>query len=118
MIFGDYEQCRHILKKNFEGKHFMIPSMKGRQQPELDCMFFPCTLGDNIRLFDEKNDSNELKEEDLPKYLDKPTIIMCNPNALIYQWMISSANAYWLDFFLRRECNVLSWNNRGYGASQ
>lgn len=43
---------------------------------------------------------------------------MCNPNALYYQWMITSANAYWLDFFLRRDCNVLIWNYRGYGQSQ
>ena len=43
---------------------------------------------------------------------------MCNPNALVYQWMITSANAYWLDFFLRRDCNVLIWNYRGYGLSQ
>jgi pimeloyl-ACP methyl ester carboxylesterase len=42
---------------------------------------------------------------------------MCNPNALIYQWMVTSANAYWLDFFLRRDCNVLIWNYRGYGKS-
>ena len=52
------------------------------------------------------------------KYLDKPTIIMSSPNALIYQWMVTSANAYWLDFFLRRECNVFIWNYRGYGESQ
>lgn len=32
--------------------------------------------------------------------------------------MITSANAYWLDFFLRRECNVLIWNYRGYGESE
>jgi hypothetical protein len=85
-------------------------------------MFFPCTHGDDIELYPnskqggtpgEGNDENNKK-----KYLDKPTIIMCNPNALVYQWMISSANAYWLDFFLRRECNVLTWNNRGYGQSQ
>ena len=43
---------------------------------------------------------------------------MSNPNALIYQWMISSANAYWLDFFLRRDANVLIWNYRGYGESE
>ena len=43
---------------------------------------------------------------------------MCNPNALIYQWMVTSANAYWLDFFLRRDCNVLIWNYRGYGESE
>ena len=123
MLFGDYNQCRFILNKSFQGKHFMIPSIPGRNQPKIDCMFFPCTLDDDIRLFKPGDRTESLNTTDADgvnrqKYLDKPTIIMCNPNALIYQWMISSANAYWLDFFLRRECNVISWNNRGYGASQ
>ena len=88
-------------------------------------MFFPASEGDEIILDPhEANDepkfantlmfTSELKRS----YLGKPTIIMCNPNALIYQWMITSANAYWLDFFLRRDCNVLIWNYRGYGESE
>jgi pimeloyl-ACP methyl ester carboxylesterase len=32
--------------------------------------------------------------------------------------MVTSSNAYWLDFFLRRECNVYIWNYRGYGESE
>tara|TARA_B110000285_G_C15126603_1_gene620613 strand:+ start:2254 stop:2682 length:429 start_codon:yes stop_codon:yes gene_type:complete len=52
------------------------------------------------------------------KYIYKPTIIISNPNAMVYQWMVTSSNAYWLDFFLRRECNVLIWNYRGYGDSE
>jgi len=32
--------------------------------------------------------------------------------------MVTSANAYWLDFFLRRDSNVLIWNCRGYGDSE
>lgn len=32
--------------------------------------------------------------------------------------MITSANAYWLDFFLRRDCNILIWNYQGYGESE
>jgi pimeloyl-ACP methyl ester carboxylesterase len=31
--------------------------------------------------------------------------------------MITSPNAYWLHFFLRREINVVCWNYRGYGES-
>ena len=73
-------------------------------------MFFPATHGDKICL-----DPEPLYEG---KYLHKSTMIMCNPNALIYQWMVTSANAYWLDFFLRRDCNVLIWNYRGYGESE
>ena len=42
---------------------------------------------------------------------------MCNPNALYYQQMVTSPNAYWLNFFLKRDINVLCWNYRGYGDS-
>ena len=63
------------------------------------------------------NKKSKLNEEDPeePKYLTKPTIIMCNPNALYYQQMVTSPNAYWLNFFLKRDINVLCWNYRGYG---
>ena len=40
------------MKRNFCGEHFMIESMAGRSQPKLDCMFFPCTIGDEIKAFD------------------------------------------------------------------
>ena len=53
-----------------------------------------------------------------PAYLSKPTIIMCNPNALYYQQMVTSPNAYWLNFFLKRDINVVCWNYRGYGESE
>ena len=52
-----------------------------------------------------------------PQYMSKPTVIMCNPNALYYQQMVTSPNAYWLNFFLKRDINVLCWNYRGYGDS-
>ena len=42
---------------------------------------------------------------------------MCNPNALYYQQMVTSPNAYWLNFFLKRDINVVCWNYRGYGDS-
>jgi len=32
--------------------------------------------------------------------------------------MVSSPNAYWLTFFLRREINVMCWNYRQYGNSK
>ena len=77
-------------------------------------MFFPATHDDKIEL--DPSD-NEVDSSD-KKYLQKSTIIMSNPNAMIYQWMVTSSNAYWLDFFLRRDSNVLIWNYRGYGYSQ
>lgn len=88
-------------------------------------MFFPATHGDKIRVDPELDDLEQAGNPQLDmsihstlKYINKSTIIMCNPNALIYQWMVTSANAYWLDFFLRRDSNVLIWNYRGYGESQ
>lgn len=42
---------------------------------------------------------------------------MCSPNALIYQQMVIAPNAYWLNFFLKRDINVICWNYRGYGES-
>ena len=106
------------MEKNFEGRQFLIPSIPGRNQPMIDCMFFPATHGDKIVI---DPDTLDLKSPDDmldKKYLAKSTIIMSNPNALIYQWMVTSANAYWLDFFLRRDSNVLIWNCRGYGESE
>ena len=104
-------------------------------------MFFPCTTQE-IVMIDGKpagkpftinkenrgsvnSSSNEGDEEmaqrscsKVPEYLSKPTVVMCNPNALVYQQMITSPNAYWLHFFLRREINVVCWNYRGYGESE
>jgi len=50
MLFGDLYQSILIMEKNFEGKQFMIPSIPGKHQPEIDCMFFPATHGDTIEL--------------------------------------------------------------------
>lgn len=42
---------------------------------------------------------------------------MCAPNALMYQQMVTTPNAYWLNFFLKREINVMCWNYRSYGLT-
>ena len=31
--------------------------------------------------------------------------------------MINQPNAYWINFFIKRDCNVICWNYRGYGES-
>lgn len=56
-------------------------------------MFFPATYGDDVAL-DPMPNKNEYPSfasenqsqfvESTHKYLEKSTIIMCNPNALIY----------------------------------
>lgn len=130
ILFGDLIQSRLIMEKNFEGRQF---SIRAAGKPNIDCMFFPSTQGDEVVL-DPLHDPSmssmgilkELESVSNPimevhpkrKYLNKSTIIMCNPNALVYQQMITQANAYWLDFFLKRDCNVLVWNYRGYGESE
>jgi pimeloyl-ACP methyl ester carboxylesterase len=35
----------------------------------------------------------------------------------MYQQMVIGPNAYWLNFFLKRDINVICWNYRGYGES-
>lgn len=72
-------------------------------------MFFPCT-NDTEKDVSISNPSGT--------YIDKPTFIMCNPNALLYQQMVTSPNAYWLTFFLKRGINVMCWNYRSYGKSK
>ena len=57
------------------------------------------------------------KSPERPKYLDNPTIIMCNPNALFYHHMVNTPNAFWLNFFLKKGINIMAWNYRGYGWS-
>lgn len=93
------------MKKTFEGKQFFVNGPHGNT---LDCMFFPCTSNEVVQLI---NPSPDLE------YLTKPTVVICNPNALVYQQMVMSPNAYWLNFFLKRDINVICWNYRGYGES-
>jgi len=72
-MFGTIEQNMILLNKNFEGKHFWVDGHGGAK---LDCMFFPCTIEDSAVIS---------VENPVGQYLEKPTVIMCNPNALIYQ---------------------------------
>ena len=104
--FGNLEMNVRILERNFGSKRFLIK--EGGRVPQVDAMFFPATEDEVV----------EVEPASPRQYQEKATIIMSNPNALIYQWYVLSVNAYWLDFFLRRECNVLVWNYRNYGASE
>lgn len=84
LLFGDLYQSKLIMEKNFEGKQFMIPSVRKRNQPEIDCMFFPATHGDKIVIDPDQLNLEDPKNLIDKKYLEKSTIIMSNPNALIY----------------------------------
>lgn len=81
--------------------------VKGQGGVKIDCMFFPCTSEENNKKAAARYNS----------FVDKPTFIMCAPNALMYQQMVTTPNAYWLNFFLKREINVMCWNYRTYGLS-
>ena len=125
MIFGRVDQARHILKETFDGTPILLNGPDGNT---IDCMFFPCTTKEKVRIDEsvtidgQKADHAESTtffsaEEKEPEYLSKATVIICNPNALYYQQMVTSPNAYWLNFFLKRDINVMCWNYRGYGQS-
>ena len=98
--------------------------VKSRDGLDIDCMFFPCTQNEEIKLWplQAKTPKSQVDEELIVQseasFLTKPTVIMCNPNAFSYQQMVVAPNAYWLNFFLKRDINVVCWNYRGYGKSQ
>ena len=50
IFFGELMQCKLIMEKNFEGKQLFIPAQDGKNQPVIDCMFFPATHGDLIEV--------------------------------------------------------------------
>lgn len=99
-----------MLEKNFEGKHCWVPVQNS--SIKIDAMFFPAS-SDKV-LIDKELESLKVK----PEYISKPTMIICNPNALFYHHMVNFPNAFWLNFFLKKGINVMAWNYRGYGATE
>lgn len=47
VVFGELTQSKLIMERNFEGKQFIIRDPQHRH-PNIDCMFFPSTEGDDI----------------------------------------------------------------------
>ena len=70
-IFGDSKQMGAVLAKTFEGEHRWIPAERGTSK--IDAMFFSTT--------GEKLNDDPLAVVD---YKEKPTFILCNPNAMFY----------------------------------
>lgn len=114
-MFGTLDQLRFMLEKNFDGRHFWIPSQTDKGLL-IDGMFFPAT-SEQVLSLEELREARNAKKKD-PEYLNRPTIIICNPNALFYHHMINPPNSYWLSFFIKKGINVLGWNYRGYGATK
>ena len=50
-------------------------------------------------------------------YKHRPTIILCNSNAMFYQQMIHASHNFYLKLFQDKAINVFTWNYRGYGRS-
>lgn len=104
-LFGSTKQMGLILARTFEGTRLTIPTEDPKS--ELDCMFFTATC----------EPLQTKGKEQLAKYKSAPTFILCNPNAMFYQYMVNQPHAYYLRFFLNKDINVLVWNYRGYGLS-
>ena len=49
-------------------------------------------------------------------FQDSPTILLCNPNAGLYEFAYYQSE--WLDFYNSLGITVFVWNYRGYGRSQ
>jgi hypothetical protein len=97
-----------MLEKNFDGRHFWVKS----GSVQIDSMFFPAT-SEKVYLKSELD-----IEKTKPSYVNHPTVLFCNPNALFYHHMVNQPNAFWLNFFLKKGVNVMAWNYRGYGNTK
>jgi hypothetical protein len=102
----------YILSKTFEGHKLKIP-VDEDPKITLDCMFFTSTC-EPVQFPGDPLPSNGLQ----PKYKSKPNFLLCNPNAMFYQYMVNQPHAYYLRFFLNKNINVMVWNYRGYGQSK
>jgi len=76
-------------------------------------MFFPAT-SEKVLSAEELKKARDSNLKD-PEYLSCPTIICCNPYALLYHHMVNAPNSFWLNFYIKKGINVLGWNYRGYG---
>lgn len=111
-IFGSTRQMGNILAKTFEGQRIKVPT-EDDPKIKIDCMFFTATCEPVVIRPSESTDKLPL-----PKYLNLPTFILCNPNAMFYQYMVNQPHAYYLRFFLNKNINVMVWNYRGYGLTK
>lgn len=125
-MFCYFEQLEYILAYNYNAVKFEAPSYDGHKVP---LMFFPAQAkhmvvdreviskhGINVTIsFDpEEADSIKCSCEDN----NRPTVILCNPNALCYEQMVNYPHNFWLKYFMNKGSNVVVWNYRGYGANK
>lgn len=46
---------------------------------------------------------------------DGPAVVLCNPNAGYYEYLLYESE--WVEYYTRRNINIVVWNYRGYGES-
>ena len=74
------------------------------------------TLGKNVTVSFEPSDPDGI--DCTCKQNDRPTVILCNPNALCYEQMVNYPHNFWLKYFMNHGNNVVVWNYRGYGSNK
>ena len=123
-VFCYFEQLEYILSYNYNAIKFEAPSYDSHKVP---LMFFPAhskhmILDDEIIKKHGKNVTINLDSEDSDSIdcncmlNSRPTVILCNPNALCYEQMVNYPHNFWLKYFMNHGNNVVVWNYRGYGA--
>ena len=76
-----------VLENAFSAKHLWIKSKKDKVK--LDCMFFTSPHAKRDLDSARQNAADqEAKQEVDNTYLEAPTFILCNSNAMFYQQMI------------------------------
>ena len=50
-LFGRLDQAKYILNHSFEGKQMFVDGPDGNQ---IDCMFFPCTQKEEIKVYSDE----------------------------------------------------------------
>mmetsp|Transcript_5508 Transcript_5508/g.5237 ORF Transcript_5508/g.5237 Transcript_5508/m.5237 type:complete len:173 (-) Transcript_5508:306-824(-) len=85
---------KYVIK----GVNITLDSEDGKK---IDCMFIPGI---------SQNPEHEGNEE-----YSLPTMIYCNPNAMLYEYL--QYDDEWVDFYRNLGINLFVWNYRGFGRS-
>ena len=117
-----YEQLEYILSYNYNGVKMLVPN--GRHKIPL--MFFPAhgkhlnipwsaveEYGQNVIVrYPDGEESPEYQyiRCDCEQDAQRPTVLLCNPNALNYEQMVNYFHNYWLKYFMSTGNNVVIWN--------
>jgi pimeloyl-ACP methyl ester carboxylesterase len=113
---GTMNQMREYLQARYQGDRVVIPQPDGAK---IDCMFIKANTYN--RFLDEfqlpLTDYLPQGIDDDSTIQDNPTVILCNPNGLCYEYMYLTECNTWLQYYLNCGCNVIMWNYRGFGNS-